>query len=125
VYPSSVVRYARGIQLYRDAGSAFPEVQEMSDKTFDPSRRRLFRQGAVIASGAALGGLMLKVKAPAQGGKVSQAIAKYQATPHGTQQCDGCMQYIPGKTPSANGTCKIVEGSISPKGWCMFFAPKS
>lgn len=97
----------------------------MTDKTFDPSRRRLFRQGAVIASGAALGGLMLKVKAPAQGGKVSQAVAKYQGNPHGTQQCDGCMQYIPGKTPSADGTCKIVEGSISPKGWCMFFTAKS
>ena len=96
----------------------------MTDRTFDPSRRRLFRQSAVIASGAALGGLMLKLKAPAQGGKVSQATAKYQDKPHGTQQCDGCMQYIPGKTPSSNGTCKIVEGSISPKGWCMFFAPK-
>ena len=97
----------------------------MSSKTFDPSRRRLFRQGAAIASGAALGALMLKVQAPAQGSKVSQAVSKYQDMPHGTQQCDGCMQYIPGKTASANGTCKIVEGSISPKGWCMFFAAKS
>ena len=97
----------------------------MTSKTFDPSRRRLFRQGAVIASGAALGGLMLKVKAPAQGSKVSQAVAKYQDKPHGTQQCDGCAQFIPGKSTSANGECKIVEGSISPKGWCMFFTPKS
>lgn len=97
----------------------------MTDKTFDPSRRRLFRQGAVIASGAALGGLMLEVKAPAQGGKVSKTVAKYQETPHGTQQCDGCMQYIPGKAASANGTCKIVEGSISPKGWCTFFTAKT
>jgi len=97
----------------------------MTDRAFDPSRRRLFRRGAVIASGAALGGLMLKAKASAQGGKVSQTIAKYQDKPHGTQQCDGCLQYIPGKTPSTNGTCKIVEGDISPKGWCMFFAAKS
>ena len=96
----------------------------MSSKSFDPSRRRLFRQGAVIASGAALGGLMLKVEAPAQAGTVAKATAKYQDTPHGTQQCDGCMQFIPGKTASADGTCKIVAGSISPKGWCMFFSPK-
>lgn len=34
------------------------------------------------------------------------------------------MQFIPGES-SANGTCKIVEGSISPKGWCMNFTPKS
>jgi hypothetical protein len=96
----------------------------MTSKTFDPSRRRLFRQGAVIASGAALGGLILKGKAAAQSGKVSQAIAKYQAQPHETQQCDGCMQYIPGKT-SSSGECKIVEGTVSAKGWCMFFAPKT
>ena len=97
----------------------------MSSKTFDPSRRRLFRQGVTIAGGAALGGLMLKVQAPAQAAKVSQAVAKYQDKPHGTQQCDGCMQYIPGKGSTANGACKIVDGSISPKGWCMFFTPKS
>lgn len=95
----------------------------MTSKTFDPSRRRLFRQGAVIASGVALGGLMQK--APAQGGTVAKTVAKYQDKPHGAQECDGCLQFIPGKTPSADGTCKIVEGGISPKGWCMFFAPKS
>jgi hypothetical protein len=97
----------------------------MTSKTFDPSRRRLFRQGAVIASGVALGGLVLKVEAPAQGSKVSKGVAKYQDKPQGTQQCERCVQYIPGKTPSADGTCKIVEGGISPKGWCMFFTPKS
>lgn len=97
----------------------------MTSKTFDPSRRRLFRQGAVIAGGAALGGLMLKVEAPAQTGTVAKSVAKYQDKPHGTQKCDGCVQYIPGKSSSANGTCKIVAGSISPNGWCMFFAPKS
>ena len=112
------------------AGVAWPtatfltEVQAMTSKTFDPSRRRLFRQGAMIASGAALGGLLVRGKAQAQSGQVSQAIAKYQDQPKGTQQCDGCMQYIPGKTPS-KGECKIVDGSISAKGWCMFFAPKS
>ena len=37
----------------------------------------------------------------------------------------GCMQFIPEKTPTADGTCKIVQGSISPKGWCMFFTAKS
>lgn len=97
----------------------------MTIKTFDPSRRRLFRQGAAIAGGAALGGLMLSAKAWAQGGTVAKSVAKYQDKPHGTQQCDGCIQFIPGKTSSAHGTCKIVEGDISPKGWCMFFAAKS
>lgn len=97
----------------------------MTSKTFDPSRRRLFRQGAALAGGVVAVGLMSKVKVGAQATKVSQAMAKYQSAPKGGQQCDGCLQFIPGKTSSANGTCKIVEGSISPKAWCMFFAPKS
>lgn len=97
----------------------------MTSKTFDPSRRRLFRQGAAIASGVALGGLIPETKAHAQAGKVSKTVAKYQDEPHGAQRCDGCMQFIPGKTPTADGTCKIVQGGISPKGWCMFFAAKS
>ncbi len=96
----------------------------MSSKTFDPSRRRFFRQGAAIAGGAAVVGLMSKAKVNAQATKVSQAVAKYQSTPQSGQQCDGCMQFIPGNTASADGTCKIVDGRISPKGWCMFFAAK-
>ena len=97
----------------------------MTNNTFDPSRRRLFRQGVVIAGGAALGALALKAKAPAQAGTESKSMAKYQDKPHGSQECDGCMQFIPGQGSSGNGTCKIVAGSISPKGWCMNFTPKS
>lgn len=96
----------------------------MTRNTFDPSRRRLFRQGVALAGGVVVAGLMSKTNVSAQSTKVAQAVAKYQSTPKGGQQCDGCLQFIPGKTASADGTCKIVEGSIAPKGWCMFFAPK-
>jgi hypothetical protein len=34
------------------------------------------------------------------------------------------MQFIPGATPKANGTCKVVEGVISPHGYCIAFTPK-
>jgi len=95
----------------------------MTSKTFDPSRRRLFHQGAVIASGAALGGLLLKERASAQAGAVPKATAQYQDKPHGSQQCSTCQQFIPGK--SGSGTCKIVQGDVSAQGWCKFFTPKS
>lgn len=94
----------------------------MTDKTFDPSRRRLFRQGAAIAGGVALGGLVLKAGAGDQ--RATQTVAMYQDKPHGTQECDGCAHFVPGKTSTAAGTCSLVQGSISPKGWCVFFAPK-
>ena len=40
------------------------------------------------------------------------------------QDCDDCVQFIPGTTATASGTCRIVEGPISPHGHCIAFAPK-
>jgi hypothetical protein len=51
--------------------------------------------------------------------KMSQAVAKYQGTPKGDQRCDGCMLFQP---PNA---CKVVEGEISPSGWCQLFVKKT
>jgi hypothetical protein len=51
--------------------------------------------------------------------KVKQAEVKYQDQPKGPQRCDGCVQFQP---PNA---CKIVEGQISPNGWCEIFAAKT
>jgi hypothetical protein len=50
--------------------------------------------------------------------KVTQAVAKYQDQPKGKQSCAVCANFQP---PHA---CKIVEGTISPSGWCILFAPK-
>jgi hypothetical protein len=51
--------------------------------------------------------------------KVSQELAKYQATPKDKQRCDGCASF---QAPNA---CKVVEGDISPSGWCQLFVPKA
>jgi len=51
--------------------------------------------------------------------------AAYQTTPKSGAQCSTCSLYIPGKSMSANGTCKLVKGAISPKGWCKFYAKKA
>ena len=51
--------------------------------------------------------------------KISQEDAKYQGTPKGSQQCDGCINLQP---PNA---CKFVEGDIKPSGWCQLFYPKA
>lgn len=57
--------------------------------------------------------------------KGTKAQFKYQARPNGAQACAGCSLFIPGKTgAAAPGTCKVVGGAISPKGWCTAFSPK-
>ena len=40
------------------------------------------------------------------------------------QDCDDCIQFVPGKTAKTAGTCRFVDGPISPHGHCIAFAPR-
>ncbi|PWT80101.1 MAG: high potential iron sulfur protein [Acidobacteria bacterium] len=80
------------------------------------SRRGLLSSTALALSVAATATLASRATAQE---KMSQADAKYQGTPKGEQRCDGCMLFQP---PSA---CKVVEGEISPGGWCQLFVKKA
>ena|SRR5215510_15024172 len=51
--------------------------------------------------------------------KIPKKQLKYQEKPNNGQRCADCTQFIPGKTATAKGSCKLVEGSISPNGWCL------
>lgn len=57
--------------------------------------------------------------------KAPKSAVHYQDSPKNGQQCSGCRFFTAGSSPTANGTCQIVQGAISPKGWCSSFAPKS
>lgn len=84
------------------------------------------RRGCIGGTLVMLGTLGLARGAMAQAAnKVPQKDAQYQATPKNGQKCDACQYYIAGAQPSAPGTCQLVEGSISPNGWCALFAKKS
>ena len=52
--------------------------------------------------------------------KVSQASVQYQAQPKGEQKCSTCMHFIAESNP-----CKLVEGQISPEGWCVLWAKQT
>ena len=71
----------------------------------------------------ALAAALLGPAAPAQAGS-SKAAVKYQDKPKNGQKCSGCRWYKPAKDPKADGTCQIVDGSISPNGWCVAFVKK-
>jgi hypothetical protein len=47
--------------------------------------------------------------------KLSQAAAQYQGTPRGGLSCVGCTFF---RRPRS---CQVVEGDISPNGWCRLF----
>ena len=75
----------------------------------------------------------------AEAGKVTQEAAKYQDRPNNMQMCGMCKFYIPpgGRAGSGMmggqmgpgmmqpGTCELVEGNISPMGWCILYRPIS
>ena len=83
--------------------------------------RRSFIGGVVVlpALAAALHG-----RAAADSSKASPASMHYQTTPNGSMHCSECKFFAPGQDAQSNGTCQIVDGSISPNGYCIAFTSK-
>ncbi|WP_321528766.1 hypothetical protein [Sedimenticola selenatireducens] len=52
--------------------------------------------------------------------KAPQQVVQYQTEPRNGQKCDGCLHFIAG-----SNSCKLVEGQISPDGWCTLWTKKS
>ncbi len=57
--------------------------------------------------------------APSTSGKATQASVQYQAQPKGDQKCADCMHFN-----AASNSCTVVDGSISPDGWCSLWSRK-
>jgi hypothetical protein len=82
--------------------------------------RRFVLRGAVVAGC----GLCLPVFFSGQANseaakKMTQANAQYQAKPKNERSCGNCANFI-----AASKTCKLVEGQVSPEGWCNLWAAK-
>lgn len=78
------------------------------------SRRIVLLRSAGCAAGAAASLLPLR-QAKA---KMKQPAVEYQDTPKGDQQCSNCSLF---QEPNE---CTLVEGNISPAGWCKFWVKK-
>jgi hypothetical protein len=51
--------------------------------------------------------------------KMAQKAIEYQDTPKGDQECSNCSLF---QEPNS---CTLVDGEISPKGWCKFWVKKA
>ncbi len=80
------------------------------------SRRALLLGTAGAASTTAFLSMSSKT-ASAQ--KLSQRVVAYQDHPDGDKRCDRCARFQP---PAA---CSIVDGTVSPDGYCTFFIPRN
>ena len=52
--------------------------------------------------------------------KMSKVLAGYTDQANTTDDCGGCINYLP-----KPWRCEIVAGRISPNGWCRRFASKT
>ena len=79
------------------------------------SRRAVVTRSVAGAAGAAvLLGLVTEASA-----KMARKAVEYQDTPKGDQECSNCSLF---QEPNA---CTLVDGEISPKGWCKFWVKKA
>ena len=76
------------------------------------------RRTALITAGAAPLLAMIASRAEA-GAKVPQSAVHYQASPKNGQDCDDCANFV------SPGGCKLVDGPISPKGWCRLWVKRA
>ena len=74
--------------------------------------RNLSRRG-LLAVTLAFGTTPCRAEEPRV--RVSQLEAQYQSTPKGLFSCAACTFFIRPRS------CKVVNGDISPAGWCKLF----
>ena len=91
-------------------------MSDSKDGSRRMSRRAALTSTALALGAAAAGTAVTRVSAQQ---KITPAAAKYQDQPKGQQSCAVCANFQP---PNA---CKVVQGTISPSGWCLLFAPKA
>ncbi len=90
------------------------------DETRVVSRRRILWGGAFAAAAATTAAVWPSAGFAAQKAqkKVAQAAVNYQAGPRNGASCVKCSVF------QAPDLCNVVEGTVSPHGWCTLFTPK-
>ena len=92
----------------------------MRSISFDRSRRGLLRALALLGAGA----FGAALEARAQDGKPKAILKKYSKErvgyrdePYLGRTCSKCVLY------AGEGNCAIVDGQVSPDGWCTQWTP--
>jgi len=80
--------------------------------------RRDFLNIAAVGSGALIAVGMTGSASAAPKKKFTQQQAHYQPVPKSGQRCQNCALW---QSPTA---CQVVEGQVSPAGWCILYQAK-
>jgi anaerobic selenocysteine-containing dehydrogenase len=89
------------------------------------TRRQFIKlSGAELAAMSLLG---LNDQAVAATNAAMRGAMKYQDKPSDGKSCSGCEHFVPGKTATSLGGCKLFRGDteISPTGYCVAWVAKA
>ena len=114
------------------------KAAKAQDKT-QASRRIWLRHIAIMTAAASMPSLPeAAIAAPAsEAKKITKESVHYQDRPNAGKMCGMCKFFIPqggvagrgmmggmmGPGMMADGACRLVEGSISPMGYCILYTP--
>ena len=84
------------------------------------ARRNMLKLGGIAV-------VMVPMAAIAAKNEPLRKAMKYQDTPNGDKKCSNCIQFVPGKTPTDLGGCKVFAGDteIAPEGYCNAWVKKA
>ena len=82
------------------------------------SRRQFLKFGS--AALAMISVMVVPGRADAVTNPPVRNLLEYQANPDGEKNCGNCIQFVPGSSAKAIGSCKVITGDteISPQGYC-------
>ena len=89
----------------------------MSNTPRDLSRRKFLKLTG-CATALIPVAIITTDRAAAQG-KASKEAVQYQDSPKSGQKCADCQFF------TAPDACQVVEGKISPNGWCSLYVKKA
>lgn len=90
------------------------------ESKINQSRRNMLKLGGIAV-------VLMPVAAFAAKNDAMRKAMKYKDTPEGDKKCSSCMHFVPGKTATDLGGCKIFAGDteVSPNAYCGGWAKKA
>jgi hypothetical protein len=82
------------------------------------SRRAIVLRSLACVAGSVALAVPVREAYAAKFPQSSPAVA-YQGSPKDGRQCDGCSLF------QAPSSCQVVDGTVSPTGWCKLWVKKA
>ena len=92
------------------------------DSTIKKSRRAMLQKSATLLAGMGMMVIFMRNES-AVAGTASKTDLNYQNSPRNGKRCATCTAFIP-DGQGGGGTCRIVEGTVTPNGWCMAYSER-